>query len=123
MTFKTLSKRQNETVDPSLFSLHLIEGRVIPDWKKLISSGENIRFLGDYIAKHIRQNSSLQEGQSLYLAGLFSNPETVKNVRIWGFHNDATLNVILLIRFVRIQCMQNYAGIRLFLCACQTTAI
>jgi hypothetical protein len=70
----TLSKRQNGTVDPSLFSLHLIEGRVIPDWKKFISSGENIRFLGDYIAKHIRQNSSLQEGQSLYLAGLFSLP-------------------------------------------------
>ena len=79
MTFKTLSKRQNGTVDPSLFSLHLIEGRVIPDWKKFISSVENIiRFLGDYIAKHIRQNSSLQEGKSLYLAGLFSNPETVK---------------------------------------------
>jgi hypothetical protein len=59
--------------------LHLIEGRVIPDWKKFISSGENIiRFLGDYIVKHILQNSSLQEGQSLYLAGLFSNPETVK---------------------------------------------
>jgi hypothetical protein len=35
-------KRQNGTVDPSLFSLHLIEGRVIPDWKKFISSGENI---------------------------------------------------------------------------------
>jgi hypothetical protein len=34
MTFKTLSKRQNGTVDQSLFSLHLIEGRVIPDWKK-----------------------------------------------------------------------------------------
>ena len=79
MTFKTLSKRQNGTVDLSLFSLHLIEGRVIPEWKKFISSGENtIRFLGDYIAKHIRQNSSLQEGQSLYLAGLLSNPETVK---------------------------------------------
>jgi hypothetical protein len=60
MTFKTLSKRQNGTVDPSLFSLHLIEGRVIPDWKKFISSGENIM-----------------------------------NVRIWRFHNDATLNVIL----------------------------
>jgi hypothetical protein len=48
----------------------------------LINSGENkqslIRFLGDYIVKHINQNSSLQEGQSLYLAGLFSNPETVK---------------------------------------------
>jgi hypothetical protein len=59
-----------------MFSPHLIEGRVIPDWKKFIS--ENIiRFLGDYIAKHIPQNSSLQEGQSLYLAGLCSNPETV----------------------------------------------
>ena len=69
MTFKTLSKRQNGTVDPRLFSLHLIEGRAIPAWKKFISSGENIiRFLGDYIAKHIRQN----------MAGLFSNPETVK---------------------------------------------
>jgi hypothetical protein len=30
-----------------------------------------IRFLGDYIVKHINQNSSLQEGQSLYQAGLF----------------------------------------------------
>jgi transcriptional regulator CtsR len=37
-----------------------------------------IRFLGDYIVKHINQNNSLQEVQSLYLAGLFSNPETVK---------------------------------------------
>jgi hypothetical protein len=55
--------------------------RVIPDWKKFISSGENIiRFLGDYIAKYIRQNSSLQEGKSLYLAGLFSNPETVSKI-------------------------------------------
>jgi lysozyme family protein len=40
MTFKALSKRQNRTVDPSLFSLHLIEGRVIPDWKKFISNGQ-----------------------------------------------------------------------------------
>jgi hypothetical protein len=63
----------------------VIEGRVIPDWKKFISSGENkqslIRFLGDYIVKHINQNSSLQEGQSLYLAGLFPNPETVKMLK------------------------------------------
>jgi hypothetical protein len=47
----------------------VIEGRVIPDWKKFISSGENkqslIRFLGDYIVKHINQNNSLQEVQSL----------------------------------------------------------
>jgi hypothetical protein len=60
MAFKTLSKRQNGTFDPGLFSLHLIEGWVIHDWKTFISSGENIiRFLGGYIAKHIRQNSSL----------------------------------------------------------------
>jgi hypothetical protein len=65
----------------------LIEGRVIPDWKKFISSGENIRFLGDYIAKHIRQNSSLQERQSLYLAGLFSNSET-ENKRSDFFQNQ-----------------------------------
>jgi hypothetical protein len=51
--------------------------------KKTISSSKLnhkslIRFLGDYIVKHINQNSSLHEGLSLYLAGLFSNPETVK---------------------------------------------
>ena len=49
-------------------------------YKKNISSSKLnhkslIRFLGDYIVKHTNQNSSLQEGQSLYLAGLFSNPE------------------------------------------------
>jgi hypothetical protein len=36
---------------------------------------------------------------------------------------DIQNSVILLIQFVRIQCMQYYGGIRLFLCACQTTAI
>ena len=51
--------------------------------KKNISSSKLnhkslIRFLGDYFVKHINQNSSLHEGLSLYLAGLFSNPETVK---------------------------------------------
>ena len=60
----------------------VIESRVIPDWKKFISSGENkqslIKFLSDYIVEHINQKSSLQEGQSLYLVGLFSNTETVK---------------------------------------------
>jgi hypothetical protein len=60
-------------------------------WKKFISSGENIiRFLGDYIAKHIRQNSSLQEGQSLYLAGLCSNPETVKMLNQNGMLDHLT---------------------------------
>ena len=43
-----------------------------------IESQVLIRFLGDYIVKHINQNSSLHEGLSLYLAGLFSYPETVK---------------------------------------------
>jgi hypothetical protein len=45
--------------------------------KKNISSSKLnhkslIRCLGDYIVKHIKQNSSLHEGLSLYLAGLFS---------------------------------------------------
>jgi hypothetical protein len=45
--------------------------------KKSISSSKLnhkslIRFLGDYIVKHINQNSYLHEGLSLYLAGLFS---------------------------------------------------
>jgi hypothetical protein len=70
----------------------VIEGRVIPDWKQFISSGEAIiRFLGDYIAKRIRQNSSLQEGQSLYLAGLFSNPETVKMLNQNGMSDCSCL--------------------------------
>jgi hypothetical protein len=70
----------------------VIEGRVIPDWKKFISSGENkqslIRFLGDYIVKHFNQNSSLQEGQSLYLAGLFSNPDTLKKLNQIGMLDE-----------------------------------
>jgi hypothetical protein len=73
----------------------VIEGRVISDWKKFISSGENkqslIRFLGDYIVKHINQNSSLHEGQSLYLAGLFSNPETVKMLNQNGMFDCSCL--------------------------------
>jgi hypothetical protein len=32
----------------------------------------------NYVGIRLNQNSSLQEGQSLYLVGLFSNPETVK---------------------------------------------
>jgi hypothetical protein len=67
---------------PDLIGLSCIsvKSKVI---KKTISSSKLnhkslIRFLGDYIVKHINQNSSLLEGLSLYLAGLFSNPETVK---------------------------------------------
>ena len=81
----SIKKAERDRRSKSVFTAtnyEVIEGRVIPDWKKFISSGENkqslIRFLGDYIVKHINQNSPLQEGQSLYLAGLFSNPETVK---------------------------------------------
>jgi hypothetical protein len=72
------------TVYLSLFSLHLIEGRVIPDWKKFISSGENIiRFLDDYIAKHIRQNSSLQEGQSQQ-RHVISDQSCSGNIKKWA---------------------------------------
>ena len=81
----SIKKAERDRRSKSVFTAKMyevIEGRVIPDWKKFINSGENkqslVRFLGDYIVKHINQNSSLQEGQSLYLAGLFSSPETVK---------------------------------------------
>jgi hypothetical protein len=66
----SIKKAERDRLSKSVFtakSYEMIEGRVIPDWKKFISSGENkqslIRFLSDYIVKHINQNSSLQEGQ------------------------------------------------------------
>ena len=66
----SIKKAERDRRSKSVFtakSFEVIEGRIIPDWKKCISSGENkqslIRFLGDYIGKHINQNSSLQEGQ------------------------------------------------------------
>jgi hypothetical protein len=49
--------------------------------KSLLVLGQISSRLLDFSAitlSNINQNSSLQEGQSLYLAGLFSNPETVK---------------------------------------------
>jgi hypothetical protein len=65
----SIKKAERDRLSKSFFTAKMyevIEGRVIPDWKKFISSGENkqslIRFLGHYIVKHINQNSSLQEG-------------------------------------------------------------
>jgi hypothetical protein len=69
-----------------------------------IESQVLIRFLGDYIVKHINQNSSLHEGLSLYLAGLFSYPETVKMLNQNGMldcsclastHEEADTRIIL----------------------------
>jgi hypothetical protein len=79
MTFKNLSKGRTGPSIQVCFPCIWLKVGLFLTGKKFISSGETIiRFLGDYIAKHIRQNSSLQEEQSLYLTGLFSNPETVK---------------------------------------------
>jgi hypothetical protein len=59
---------------------------------------------GDYIVKHINQNSSLHEGLSLYLAGLFSYSETVKMLNQNGMldcsclastHEEADTRIIL----------------------------
>jgi hypothetical protein len=56
----SIKKAERDRRSKSVFTAKMyevIEGRVIPDWKKFISSGENkqslIRFLGDYIVKHI----------------------------------------------------------------------
>jgi hypothetical protein len=58
-----------------------------------IESQVLIRFLGDYIVKHINQNSSLHEGLSLYLAGLFSYPETVKMLNQNGMLDCSRLEI------------------------------
>jgi hypothetical protein len=68
----------------------------------------------------VKISSRLLDFSAITLSNILIRTILSKKCRIWGFHNNATLNVILLIQFVRIQCMQNYAGIRLFLCACQT---
>ena len=53
-------------------SLHLIEGRVIPDWKKFISSGENIiRFLGDYINCQTYSSEQFSPRRAITLTGRF----------------------------------------------------
>ena len=53
---------------------------IIPDWKKFISSGENIiRFLGDYINCQTYSSEQFSPRRAITLPDrLFSNPETVK---------------------------------------------
>ena len=65
----------------------IIEGRIIPDLKKILSSGENkqslISFLGDYTVRYLSENSCLKEEQKLYLAASFQNPDGEDDSAQW----------------------------------------
>jgi hypothetical protein len=105
-------------IDMASFRLSL---RIIQPCRRYIPVHELCKSLSSVVCEILPADHALTGCDTT--SSFFGIGKNSKNVRIWGFHNDATLNVILLIQFVRIQCMQNYAGIRLFLCACQTTAI
>ena len=58
------------------------EGHCIPDWKKFLSNTKNkqalISFLGESITKFYNPSNPVPNGNTLYLAGSFPNPEVVK---------------------------------------------
>ena len=62
----------------------VIEGRNIPDWKKLLYVKENkqalINFFGDFIVKFNQSNLLVPTGNLYYIAGSFGNPEIVNAV-------------------------------------------
>ena len=74
-------RRSKSFFNPKVFQV--IEGRIIPDWKKFLSSGENkqslIKFLGEFTLQYMKENSCLMDGQKLYLVGSFPNQGNSKN--------------------------------------------
>ena len=87
----------------------IIEGRLIPDWKKFLGVAANkqalLRFVGDYILQHHAEFlSSLSAGDELYMAGVFSDPIVVKKVcstgisdysDLYSSHEEADTRIIL----------------------------
>jgi len=87
----------------------VIEGRLIPDWKKFLGVAANkqalLRFVGDYILQHHAEFlSSLSAGDELYMAGVFSDPIVVKKVcstgisdcsDLYSSHEEADTRIIL----------------------------
>ncbi|OPL33605.1 hypothetical protein AM593_05240, partial [Mytilus galloprovincialis] len=62
---------------------HIDEGRTVPDWKKFLSSNKNkqalINFLGDSLSSNL-SDMFQEENKCLVLAGVFSNPEIVRQL-------------------------------------------
>ena len=95
----SIKSAERECRSKSFFTANVfqvIEGRIIPEWKKFLSLGENkqclIRFLGDYTVRYLSENSCLKEGQKLYLAGSFKNPEMVKMIVLNGITDWSDLS-------------------------------
>ena len=88
-------RRSKSFFNPKVFQV--IEGRIIPDWKKFLSSGENkqslIKFLGEFTLQYMKENSCLMDGQKLYLAGSFPNPEIVKIISPKGISDCSELSI------------------------------
>lgn len=61
---------------------HVNEGSSIPDWKKFLANKRNkqalVCFIGEFISKSYCASNTLPVGQTLFLAGIFPNPEIVK---------------------------------------------
>ena len=68
-------------VSASAKVFQVIDGRTIPDWKKLLSAQENkqalINVFGTYLLQIVRNDQVVQPGHTLYVAGIFGNPEVV----------------------------------------------
>ena len=95
----SIKSAERERRSKSFFTakvFQVIEGRIIPDLKKILSSGENkqslISFLGDYTVRYLSENSCLKEEQKLYLARSFQNPETVKMIALNGITDCSDLS-------------------------------
>jgi hypothetical protein len=68
-------------VSASAKLFQVIDGRTIPDWKTLLSAQENkqalINVFGTYLLQIVRNDQVVQPGHTLYVAGIFGNPEVV----------------------------------------------
>ena len=67
----------------------VIECRLIPDWKRFLGVDVNkqalLAFLGEYITRYYSELGDMPyQGDSLYIAGLFTDPNVAKNISSVG---------------------------------------
>jgi hypothetical protein len=81
-SIKSAERERRSKVSVSSKVFQVIEGRTIPDWKKFLSVQENkqtlINFFGTYFLQIVGNDPVVQPGHTLYVAGIFGNPEVVK---------------------------------------------
>lgn len=90
-------------------TIHLIESRLIPDWKKFLGVTANkqalLRFIGEFIlCHHDEVYETLSVDDELYVAGVFSDPIFVKKITssgisecqaLYSSHEEADTRMIL----------------------------